>query len=277
MLNYSPRVTTGTIDATCAELSTPKPKGYTERLAQAELINTNLAKFSTAGTAGELISTVFDELAAGRHPADSEAVRRLALMTQLQGYELHRTAEDRAKGITAAAVAEFADHFVADWAKATEADGEILLAVAHTETFADVTNLADMHPSQLVKPADHQAWISASVAERRLNAAASGVTSLLASVALRYRPELRVLIMQPDLTLDELDEIKRDLLPGQKADAWHVARVGRAPKLCGSVGDFVAAVGRIGAEHAHRQAEAEEQAAPVGFSGGRRNAELTGR
>lgn len=277
MLNYSPRVTTGTIDSTCAELGTPKPKGYTERLAQAELIQQNLAKFSTAGTAGELLDATFAAIADNRHPGDDETVRRLAVMVQLQNYELHRTADDRAKGITGAAVAEYADHFVADWAKATDADGEILLAAAHTETFADVTNLADMHPSQLVKPADHKTWVAAAVAERRLNAAASGVNGLIASSALGYRPELRVLIMAPELTLDELDEIKRDLLPGQKADAWHVARVGRAPKLCGSVGDFVAAVGRIGAEHAHRQAEAEAETAAVGFTGGRRNAELTGR
>lgn len=267
MVEYSPHLATGTIERVCSLLGTDPPKGYTDSRADAEQLKVNLAKFSNPDTGKNLLDAVFDAVADGRHPADCEDVRRLALTVQLENYELHRQAEDRSRRIVGDAVQRHADDFIQSWAKATEADGAVLAATAKIGLFAAVPNLHEMALAQLVDPDDHRTWVATTIAARRLDAAADGFGSLITATQLRHRQEHRMLVLAPDLGLDNYDAIRRGLDTRQQADAWTLARAGITPRLCGSLAAFVEAVGALTAQQAHRDAEAAEQSKPDSFGG----------
>jgi hypothetical protein len=201
-------------------------------------------------------------VAANRHPADDEAVRRLLVMAQLESYELHRQADERAKQLTGDTVCLYADELIGLWAKATAKDGAVLAETAQHPVFADVQDLADMRPSELIDTAAHQRWMSSATSLRRMTAAANGFTSMLTAVRLGYPTGYGTLALAPQLGLDDLSEINRSVEHGRRPSAWDIARHGAVPALAGSLSDFAAAVGGVQAEQSAR-AQAATPAATV--------------
>jgi hypothetical protein len=262
MLGTAPHIATTAIERTCRELDVALPKSYVARLDAGDKFTENLAKFSTPNTAGQLIQAVFDSIGAGEHPADSDLVKRLALMTQLENYELSRQAGERTKETRGDAVCEHADQLIAAWAAATSADGEVLLETARYATFAGVADLGGMTPQQLIDPDDHKRWVRAATSARRLDSAATGFTSLLAATHLGYPPGYLTLALGPTMNLDQLAEVNRSTEPGRKATSWTIAQAGIAPTLCRSLADFAASCGAVGAEQAAIE-EAARQASTL--------------
>jgi hypothetical protein len=262
MIGTGAHIATHTIERTCRELGVEPPPGYVEGLAAGEQLRTNLKGFSNRNTGGDLLDTVFASVAANRHPADDEAVRRLLVMAQLEGYELHRQADERAKQLTGDTVCLYADELIGLWAKATAKDGKVLWETAQSATFADVADLDGMHPSQLVDVEAHRRWVASATASRRLNAAAAGFTSMLTATRLGYPTGYATLALAPQLGLDDLTEINRSVEHGRRPSAWDIARHGVVPTLAGSLSDFAAAVGGVQAEQSAR-AQAATPAATV--------------
>jgi hypothetical protein len=261
----NPAIHTNTVEMVCRELSVPAPAPYDAALADADRLTRKLGALGGSDTAKRLTAAVFASLIADTDPLADDEVRRLVTLLMLQNNGIHPAAEKHRRELVGAAVVDNAELFVASWSSALADDGRIMADTAKLATFANVDRLDAMHPSQLVDPDDHRAWIAASRAARRLDNAAAGVVALLTASHLRYPADHRVLVLAADLTSDRLAAVNRDA--GQKADAWTLARNGITPKLVGSLGEFVAAVGRIGAENAARRAEAEQQAERVGFGG----------
>jgi hypothetical protein len=262
----NPAIHSNTVERVCRELSVPAPAPYDAALADADRLTRKLGAVGGSDTAQRLTAAVFAALVADTDPLADDEVRRLVTLQMLQNNGIHEAAEKHRRQLIGEAVTDNAELFVESWATALADDGRILADTAKLATFADVDRLDAMHPSQLVDPDDHRAWIAGSRAARRLNSAAAGVTALLVASHLRYPAEHRVLVLAPDLGLSELAAVNRDL-GGQKVDAWTLARNSITPKLVGSLGEFMAAVSRISAEQARRQAEADAQAQPT-FGGG---------
>lgn len=252
MLGTGPHIAASTVARTCQELDVRPPAKYLERLAEAEALRTNLAKFSNRNTGSDLFDAVFASISDGVHPADSEDVRRLLVAQQLQNMELHRQADERSKALTGDAVCQFADTFITLWAKATLEDGKTLWETAQHPVFADVPDIADMHPSQLIDSEAHQRWISSATALRRLSAGAAGFTALLSATRLTFPPGHWPLVIAPTLELDDLTELNRSAEHGRRPSAWDVARAGHVPALAGSLGDFAAASGGMSAQQSVR-------------------------
>lgn len=263
MLGTGAHLAANTIERTCRELgATNLPTGYLDALADADELQKNLAGFSNSATAADLIDSVFDALADGRHPADCEQVRRLLVMTQLQNYELHRQADTRAKAMRGDAVTRYADDFIRLWADATADDGTALWETAQSPVFAGVTNLDSMSPSQLPEVGDYQRWATATASARRLDAAAAGFHALLSATRLNYPTGYATLILAPGIGPDELAELNR-ATDRARPDAFTIARHGIAPTLCDSLAGFAAACGQLGSELTARAQAAT--AAPTRF------------
>ena len=265
MIGTGAHIAVSAIDRTCKELGVPLPKGYVDRLAAADKLTTNLAAISGPNSAGDLIDAVFAEVAAGKHPADSEQVRRLALIVQLENYDLSRQTHERSKAMVGDAVCEYADQLIASWSDATSTAGEQLREVAQHATFAGVDNVQAMSPAQLVDPADHQRWVTAATAGRKLDSAANGFGSLLAAVHLGHPPGYRTLVLGPGMRLDDLAEVNRANGNGNPT-AWTIASAGITPTLCRSLADFAQAVGAVSAEQSARDEDALAASAPTRFS-----------
>lgn len=252
MFDNRAHVHTHTIDRVCTETGVQPPAGYLEALAAADTLRTNLSRFSTAGTTGELIDCVFTCVQAGEHPADSEQVRRLLVMSQLQNMELHRQADTRAKATIGDAVARYADDLIALWHKATADDGATLIETATRNTFANVANLDGMSPGQLHNVSDYKQFTLAASAARRLDAAASGFASMLSATRLSHPTGYATLILAAGIGPDELAAVNAAAEHGRRPDAWTLARHGITPVLCASLGDFAAACGQVSAMAAAR-------------------------
>lgn len=263
MIGTGAHIAVSAIDRTCKELSVPLPKGYLDRLAAADKLTTNLAKFSGPNAAGSLVDAVFDVVARGGNPADDENVRRWALVAQLEGYELSRQAHERSKAMVGDAVCEYADQLITSWSEATNTEGEALREVAQHPTFHGVDNVQAMSPAQLVDPADHKRWVTAATAGRKLDSAANGFGSLLAAVHLGHPPGYRTLVLGPDMRLDDLAEVNR---ANGNPTAWTIASAGITPTLCRSLADFAQAVGAVSAEQSARDEDALAASTPTRVS-----------
>jgi hypothetical protein len=248
MLGTGAHLAAGTIERTCAELEVVPPFGYIDGMDDADKLKANLARVSASGTSAGLLDAVFDAIAAGDHPADDENVRRLALMVQLENYELHRQVDDRAKKMVGDAVCRFADDLVALWHAATAKDGPVLVATAADPAFDGVTNLADMRPAQLIDTDAHKRWVAAATALRRLEAAATGFVSLLRATGLSYQNGYATLALAPNISLENLAEVNHDSDRANRASAWTLAQHNITPVLCANLGDFVAACGAVSAQ-----------------------------
>lgn len=263
MIGTGAHIATSAIAQTCKELGVTMPKGYVDRLAAADKLTDNLAAISGPNSAGDLIDAVFAEVAAGKHPADSEQVRRLALIVQLENYDLSRQAHDRTKALRGDAVCEYADQAIALFAAATEDCGEALREIAQHPTFEGVDNVQAMSPAQLVDVEDHKRWVTAATAGRKLDSAAAGFGSLLAAVRLGHPNGYRTLVLGPEMRLDDLAEVNR---ANGKPNSWTIACAGHTPTLCRSLADFAAAVGAVSAEQSARDEDALAASAPARFT-----------
>lgn len=261
-----PHIAAATVERTCAELDVPLPAGYVNAVALGDTLRTNLDEVSNRDAAADLIDAAFAALLAGKNPADDKTVQRLVVTTALQGYELHRQADTRAKQLVGDAVCQYADELAAAWFAATADDGPTLAATAADPVFHGVPNLADMRPAQLVDAQAHQKWISAATASRRLDAAAAGFISLLSATRLNYPNGYAALVLAPTgLDLDTLAEVNRATERGRPS-AWTMAQHGITPTLCASLGDFAAACGQLGAEQFAREESLRDAATPARFN-----------
>jgi hypothetical protein len=259
-------IAVSTVERVNNELGVKPPAGYVAALAEADTLTKNLAAVSNRDAAADLIDAVFASVQAGGHPADDDNVRRLLAMTQLQNYELHRQADERTRAMRGDAVCRFADQFIELWAGAVADDGKTLWETAQSATFADVADLNDMHPSQLINAEHHQQWISASVAGRRLDSAATGFTSMLSATRLNFPTGYGTLILAPQLGIDGLTEVNRATEHGRRPTAWDLARHGHVPTLCASMSDFAAACGAVSAEQYARDEASRESTNLTRFS-----------
>lgn len=200
-------------------IGVPLPPALVERLDNADkLVH---AADTMLGSSGDLNSAILDALEAGRDYHDDPAVQRNALDRMVANFQSHGiidAAHARAMDRRRAALAEYADDVLDDWADAVERHSAALAAAVTGLPTHDLVDTATIIASGLDAV---QHWNDAQHAIKVWDAAASGFLAFAAAARVDTENHRHLLFTDADAAT-----LRPALTTARQPDAWTLARHG---------------------------------------------------
>jgi hypothetical protein len=246
----SPRARALTVTKAADTLGVPLPAAYNEQVAQAQAFTDAAAQIGAS--ADDLHAAVLAAIEAGRDYWTDQDVARLALDWQLSSQNIGERARARTDQLLAAALSDYADDLLAEWADALEPHTAALVAAA--EANLDLNN-ADAAVARGGEVMHH--LHNAQVAVKAWAAAEHGFHTLRSVAGIGRGGRAGELVLTPARLADlqpayELARTERT----DDLDAWLLARCG-IPLRLATLGDFTE---RVAIFEADREAEARAEA-----------------
>ncbi|WP_163751518.1 aldehyde dehydrogenase [Mycolicibacterium helvum] len=240
-----------TVTRTAETLGIPLPTGYVEQIAEVDAFTAAVAQIAV--TTDQLHEAVLDAIADGRDYHADETVQRLALDRSLtaQNISAHR-AQTRADQMRRAALADWADEILEDWADALGPHSAALVDAAADANLSDLTDTA----AAVAKGGDTMDKLHhAQVAVKAWTAAVNGFFSLASISSVGYNGDASVAIYTPARHSDLAPAFALADKSRTDVDAWTLARCG-IPLDLATLGDFMS---RAATFNADRETEARAE------------------
>ncbi|SLE60830.1 Uncharacterised protein [Mycobacteroides abscessus subsp. massiliense] len=238
-----------TVTRTAEVLGVQLPAGYVEQVAAVDAITAAAAQVTV--TTEQLHNAVIAAIEAGKDYHKDAHVQRLALDRQLTSQNIGERARIRADQLLSAALAEYADDILEDWADALEPCSAALVAAAD----AGLSNLRET-ASVVAKGGENMAKLHhAQVAANAWTAAVNGFYSLAVVSRVGYTGDVGVTIYTPArlAALEPAFTLARQ--ENTDPDAWTLARCG-IPLRFATLRHFMARAAQFNAD---RQAAAADE------------------
>jgi hypothetical protein len=249
-------ISTGTHASTVARtaeiLGVPLPAGYVEQVAEADAFTAAVARIAVA--TDQLHAAVFDAIEKGIDYHTDTTVQRLALDRLLTSENIGAPARTRSDQMLKAALADWANDILVDWADTLEPQSAALVAAVN----AGLRNLKDT-AGVIAKGGENMVKLhQAQVAVNAWAAAVNGFYALAIVSRVDYAGDVSVAIRTPARLADlepafamARDEKREDV------DAWTLARCG-IPLELATLGDFMSRAATFKADREAEQRAEEE-------------------
>jgi hypothetical protein len=214
-----------TVTRTADTLGVPLPTGYIEQVADVDAFTAAVADITV--TTDQLQTAVLSAIENGKDYRTDKTVLRLALDRSLTAEDISAVARTRASQMLAAALTDWADEILDDWADALEPHSAALVAAADAG-LSDLEQTAGV----IAKGGDNMDTLHhAQVAVSAWNAAVNGFCSLAIVSSVGFQGDVSVMIRTPARLTDLEPAFALARNEKTQVDVWTLTRCGVAMRL----------------------------------------------